>query len=151
MSWRLKSPITWLFIHQLVQANSNRKKSRLCITGPLWGESLNEGPAMWKAFPCHDVKMRYTVSVGIRTLRRLSTRYMFNSWKRSYMVLCTCKCFRFGSLQHNSRNQKYSGRGGWVFVHKTAAKLQTKFPMAVYWLETFVCWCVCIEFFQSRW
>ena len=41
------------------------KTSELCITGPLWGESIHrwwmdsphKGPVKWKAFPCHGIVM----------------------------------------------------------------------------------------------
>ena len=36
-SWCLKSPTTWIVLHNLVQTKNNTPK--LCITAPLWGES----------------------------------------------------------------------------------------------------------------
>ena len=41
---------------------TKKETSKLCIIGPLWGESTADqwfsphvSPVMWKAFPCHDV------------------------------------------------------------------------------------------------
>ena len=65
-----KSLVTWLLVQQHVLASS-KELSKLCTTGPLWGEFTSErgfppkGQVMWKAFPCHHVFMSWVKMVNV--------------------------------------------------------------------------------------
>ena len=66
--WLLKSRTIRLFFQRLMQSN-NKKTSKTCITGLLWGESiadqwipLTKGHVVIrKAFPCHEDIMKFKI------------------------------------------------------------------------------------------
>ena len=56
---------TWLFVQQLIQAE-RKKSSKICVTGPLWGESigdqsipLTKGQLCKITLPGHDTIIIY--------------------------------------------------------------------------------------------
>ena len=53
-TWRLKSPPTLLF-NCLFSPTSKETPGHLIVLGEGAVDSPHKGPAMWKAFPCHDV------------------------------------------------------------------------------------------------
>ena len=59
--WRLKSPVTRVFIQQLVQTMSTTEISVLCMTDPFRGIRIlpagppHKGPIMWQALPCQVI------------------------------------------------------------------------------------------------
>ena len=66
--WHLKSPAISLLVQLLVQANikGNTKGPHYwpIVRGIHWSlvDSPHNGPVMWKAFPCHDGIMPYSLS-----------------------------------------------------------------------------------------
>ena len=74
----VRSQATWLF-NSLLRLTA-KKTSKLCITGPLWGESPvtsgspHKGPVMWEAFPCHDIIMHAWSSADCSPWNKLSLR-----------------------------------------------------------------------------
>ena len=98
-SWPHKSPITWLFIQQLVQANNTQNKLRM--TGPLWGKStsdqwipLTKGQWWRKYFHVmtsswlvlsHHIEKKFTILSN--SWKKLSVKFQANKRCHSFMIL----------------------------------------------------------------
>ena len=89
VSWRTKSPRTWLFVQQLVCTNN--KKSKLPTTGPMWGWPVTGGFPSQRPSGAESFYVSWRHRGDWERLQPMKTHVLYRIWKKIWSLLIFCE------------------------------------------------------------